>query len=321
MKSDEPRDRRPKAALVTEDSFAALVRAFKESPKFRAYGEATQELWGRELDFAARPDCLGALSRSEIRPALVQAFMDGLEGRPGKQAASLSAIRQLEKWAVVRDLLPRQITLGVETEESDGGHIPWSEQQVTYAEMHLPPHLSRVITLAANTGQRGSDLIRMSWSDIELFQGIEGIKVHQKKTGREVWVPITSPLAAAMRTWERRPTPFLTRAGGRLWTRRKLTEAWTYQRKNNALFASYRLCGPDEDRPLVLHGLRGHACVRLLRAGANTRQIADMVGMSEDMVAHYTRFSVQRENAAAAVYHLERTIRERNFDKSKSEAG
>lgn len=313
-------DERRKIVLVTEDSFAALVRAFKAHPKFTNYSQATQDLWGRELDFAARPDCLGALSRHEIRPALVQAFFDGLTGRPGKQAAALAAIRQLEKWAVVRDLLPRQITLGVETEDSDGGHIPWSAEQVAFAEATLAPHLARVITLAANTGQRGSDLIRMGPTDVETYNGIDGINVHQKKTGREVWVPITSTLAAAMRTWERRPGPFLTRADSRPWTRRQLTDAWSYQRDTNPAFASYRLCGPDKDRPLVLHGLRGHACVQLLRAGANTRQIADMVGMSEDMVAGYTRFSVQRENAAAAVVHLERTIRERNFDKSKTGA-
>lgn len=322
MKSENPPSERPIAARVTEDSFAALVRAFKTSPKFQGYGESTKEMWGRELDFAARPDCLGALGRHEIRPSLVQAFMDGLSGRPGKQAAALSAIRQLEKWAVVRDLLPRQITLGVETEDSDGGHIPWTEQQVAYAEKNLPPHLSRVITLAANTGQRGSDLIRMGWPDIELFQGIEGINVVQQKTKRQVWVPITSDLAAAMKTWDRsRALPFLTRADTRLWTRKKLTEAWTYQRERNPLFKSYRLCGPENDRPMVLHGLRGHACVRLLRAGANTRQIADMVGMSEEMVATYTRFSVQRENAVAAVIHLERAIRERNFDKANKGAG
>lgn len=313
-------DERPKVALVTEDSFAALVRAFKVHPKFTKYAQATQDLWGRELDFAARPDCLGALSRGELRPALVQAFIDGLSGRPGKQAAVMAALRQLEKWAVVRDLLPRQITLGVETEDADGGHVPWTAEQVAFAERNLPPHLSRVVTLAANTGQRGSDLIRMGWMDIELFQGIEGINVHQKKTGRDVWVPITSTLAAAMRRWEKRAEPFLVRADGRLWTRKALTEAWTYQRETNAAFASYRLCGPDLDRPLVLHGLRGHACVVLVRAGANTRQISDMVGMSEEMVKSYTKLSEQRQNAVAAVIHLERTIQERNFDKSNKGA-
>lgn len=311
-----PQDERRKVVLVTEDSFAALVRAFKVSPKFTGYAEATQELWGRELDFAARPDCLGALARHEIRPSLVQAYFDGLTGLPGKQAAALSALKQLEKWAVVRDLLPRQITLGVETEDSDGGHVPWSAEQVSFAETNLPPHLTRAITLAANTGQRGSDLVRMGWTDIETYEGIEGVNVRQKKTGRDVWVPIASPLAAAMRTWERRPGPFLLREDSRPWTRKALTAAWTYQRDTNSTFTSYRLCGPDLDRPLVLHGLRGHACVVLLRAGANTRQISDMVGMSEEMVAGYTRLSLQRDNAVAAVHHLERTIRERKIDKS-----
>jgi DNA-binding CsgD family transcriptional regulator len=67
----------------------------------------------------------------------------------------------------------------------------------------------------------------------------------------------------------------------------------------------------------VLHGLRGVACVRLKRAGAATAQIADMVGMSEAMVANYCRFSIQKANAAAAVILLERTISERKLDKSK----
>lgn len=302
---------------VSEDSFAALVRAYKASPKFGNYAQATRDLWGRELDYAAGPEYLGALKCSEIKPSLVQAYFDGLTGFPGKQAAALAAIKQLEKWAVVRDLLPRQITIGVETEDSDGGHVPWSADQVAIAEATLPPHLARVITLAANTGQRGSDLIRMGWSNLETYEGIEGLSIRQKKTGRDVWIPIASPLAAAMRTWgERRAAPFLTREDGRLWTRKALTAAWTYQRETNPAFVSYRLCGPDLDRPLVIHGLRGHACVVLLRAGANTRQIADMVGMSEDMVKGYTKLSLQRENAVAAVHHLERTIRERNFDKS-----
>jgi hypothetical protein len=52
-----------------------------------------------------------------------------------------------------------------------------------------------------------------------------------------------------------------------------------------------------------------------MRAGANTRQIADMVGMSEPIVGRYCRFSVQRENASAAVLHLDRTFRERNSAK------
>jgi integrase len=282
---------------VTENCFAALVRAFKGSPKFLSLRPASQALLGRELDFACRPTLLGAVLVDEIRPALVQQYLDGWNDKPGKQAAALAAFKMLEKWAVVRDLLPRSITLGVETGKPTGGHIPWTDEQVRIAEQHARPDLARVITLGANTGQRGSDLVRMGWGDIESFRGRDGINVKQVKTGREVWCPILEPLAKAMATWERRPGPFLLTPWGLPWERQQLTEAWNYERRHNPALSDLR--------KLVLHGLRGHACVRLYGAGCTTKQVADMVGMSEPMVARYTRLSVQKENALAVVLKLE----------------
>ncbi len=314
MTQDEPR---PKAARVTDGCFAAVVRDFMSSTKFTGdnYSPATRELWGRYLMFASRPDCLGALSVQTIRPALVQAYIDGLSGSPGVQAATMSALKQLEKWAIVRDIIPRAITTGVETEESNGGHTPWAEEHVALVEKYGRADIARVVTLGANVGQRGSDLVRMGWSDVEHYNGNDGINVTQKKTGRKIWVPITSTLAAAMATWEKLPGPFLKKLDGHPWTREQLTAAWIRHRDSNPNLEPLRRAG------LVIHGLRGHACERLLRAGANTRQISDMVGMSEPMVKNYTKFSDQRENATAAVYHLERTDRERPLNKLRRNAG
>jgi hypothetical protein len=70
-----------------------------------------------------------------------------------------------------------------------------------------------------------------------------------------------------------------------------------------------------------MHGLRGTAVVRLRRAGAPVLQICDMVGMSPQMVTRYCRYSVQRENALAAVHILDRTAGERSRDKAKKNAG
>jgi integrase len=211
----------------------------------------------------------------------------------------------------VRELLPRQITLGVEIGESDGGHIPWTDAQVAAAELHCRPDLARVVTLAANTGQRGSDLVRMCPTDIENYNGLDGINVTQQKTGRKIWVPILSPLARAMETWKRQPGPFLRRPNGLPWSRKDLSNHWERERDRNPHLAEHSAA------PLVLHGLRGHACVRLKRAGATAMQIADMVGMSVGMVERYCRFSVQRENASAAILHLERTFTERRDDISR----
>jgi integrase len=295
---------------LSDNSFAALVRSYKDSAAFKGLAPASRALWGRELDWASRPNCLGAVPLEAIRPALVQGYLDGWDDSPGKQAAALTAFKALERWAVVRDLLPRPITTGVETGKPRGGHTPWTEAQVELGERYANPALSRAITLGAHTGQRGSDLIRMGPTDIETYNGVAGINVTQQKTGRQVWIPINSTLAAAMATWERRPGPFLLKPMGKPWTREALTHAWIWEREHNQKLEELRTPG------LVLHGLRGHACVRLRRSGATPMQIADMVGMSVPMVEKYCRLSAQKENASAAVIHLERTIKDRKDDRT-----
>jgi integrase len=307
-------DPRPKLALITEDKFSALVRLFMspanpkwEQPPPKGYTEGTKELWGRELKRMAQPELMGDYSLFEIRPSLVQAYFDGIADRPGKQSTAISALKQLERWAIVRDLLPRDITKGVEIGHSDGGHVPWTDEMVARGEKYAKPEIARAITLAANTGQRGSDLIRLSPTDIEVYEGREGFNLTQKKTGRKVWVPITAALAEAMRGWERRPGPYLLRSDGRPWGRKDLTERYTYERDHNRMLEELKRAG------LVLHGLRGTACVRLRRAGVSESGIASMVGMSIEMVAHYCRFAVQRDDALAAVLRLERNTRERDL--------
>jgi integrase len=139
----------------------------------------------------------------------------------------------------------------------------------------------------------------MCWTDVEVYEGVEGINVIQKKTGRPLFVPIIEPLGRAMASWERRPGPFLLNPQGQPWLRERLSEQWTYERNHNEALR------PLRDAGLVLHGLRGHACVRLYRAGCTTKEVAELVGMSEPMVARYTRKSVQKENALAAILRLE----------------
>jgi integrase len=303
------RPERKRARKITDQQFAAVIRAFINSPKWEGYEPSTRDVWGRELRRAEGPDMLGGLSVHVIRPALVQAYMDGLSDRPGKQAAALAALKQVEKWAIVRDLLPFPITTGVEFERSHDGHKPWADEHVEIAERDARPDLARVVTLAANTGQRGSDLVRMRWTDIEIYNGREGINVTQQKTGKQIWIPITHELAAALARWERQPGPILRNSQGGAWSRKSLSTAWDRERDGNEALRS--LAG------LVLHGLRATACVRLARAGATSRQVADMVGMSEQMVSRYLRFSVQRENASAAVLHLDRTFSERSLGVAK----
>lgn len=287
--------------MIKGGTFAAVIRSFMTSPKFDKLARSTRTSYAYLLGLAERPDTLGAVPVEMIRPALVQAFLDGLADRPATQRYARSALKAVEKWATVRDLLPYPITTGVEVLGSDGGYEPWTDDQVKLAERHARPHIARIITLGSNTGQRGSDLIKMRWSDIEEYKGRMGINVIQKKTGLPIWIPFTQDLTQAVATWERRPTFIALKEDGMPWSRQQLSDAWLWERNNNPALA------PLEAAGLVLHGLRSTAVVRLRRAGAGVLQICDMVGMSPQMVNRYTRFAKQRDNAIAALHYLDRT--------------
>ena len=88
------------------------------------------------------------------------------EDTPGQQQNFRAVLVTIDKWAAPREMLLRSITFGVKVVGHDGGHLPWTDPQVELAQQHARPDLARVITVAVNTGQRGSDIVRMRLSDI-----------------------------------------------------------------------------------------------------------------------------------------------------------
>lgn len=296
---------------IKPQSFAALINDFLASAKFKSLSGETQKLVRRYLLQAQHPETLGAYAAIVMRPALVQAHLDIYANRPGAQQNVKTSLGYLEKWALVRDRLSQPIIRGTECVGSNGGHVPWTNAQVVLAEEHAKPEIARIITLASNTGQRGSDLYRMHPKDIETIDGRPGINVLRQKNGdwQPIWIPMTEPLIAAMKTWERRAAPFLLHPSGRPWKdRQELTMAWTRERDRNPHLK-------DACAGLVLHGLRATAIVRLRRAGCTPMEISSMVGLSVQMIERYCRFADQKQNAMAALDRLQGTGQEQEHNK------
>src|SRR5215813_6906683 len=233
-------------------TFATVVRAYLSSPKFDSLAKSTRVGYRYLLGLAEQPETLGAYPVDVIRPALVQAFLDGLADPPAQQKNA--------QWALVRDL-PYPITTGTEAPGGTGGYEPWTDEQVKLAERCCKPYLARVITLGSNTGQRGSDLVKMRWSDIEEYEGRPGINVIQKKTGLVIWIPFTQELIKAIAAWERRPTFILLKEDQTPWTREQLSDHWLRARDTKPALA------PLKEAGLVLHGLRATAVVSFRRSG------------------------------------------------------
>jgi len=302
------RTKRMRRGVPTEGTFAGVLRAFEDSPDFPRH-PATAANYSRVIRWAEA--VLGRYSTLDtvngIRPKLVLAALDQLAETPGQQVNARAILVTIDKWAVPREHLLQPITYGVKVKGRIEGHDPWTDPQVALGQQHARPDLARVITIAVNTGQRGSDIVRMRLTDIceekhpITGRSYPGINVVQKKTGLRLWVPFTDEIAAAVETWRREIRPpwlLVTQQDGTPFERNDLSVAWGVERARNEALATLK------DAGLVLHGLRGTCVVRLRKAGASTLQIGNMIGMSPPMVARYSRFADQIDMGLAAVHYL-----------------
>lgn len=249
----------------------------------------------------------GDLPMKGLRPVHVQAVMDGLASMPGKANNFLAAMRAFSTWARVRDQAEQSLTEGVKPYATDGGHKPWTPEQIDAALTQLTGVIRRGVILYMYTGMRGSDAVRLGWTDID--DG--GFALRTQKRKRHVWCPIVPELAAEMATWERRPGPFLLQEGGRADGRR-------YTRK---LFSVHFREARDRIPTLsdvTLHGLRCTAVIRLRRAGLSTGQIGDIVGMSLATIERYCRFADRKASGQAALVTLNRTSGEQSCKTSEN---
>src|SRR5260370_36439135 len=140
--------------------------------------------------------------------------------------------------------------------------------------------------LCLYTGQRGSDVVRIGFTDID--EG--GFSVCQRKTKREVWCPIVPELAAEIATWEKRPGPFLHQTNGKPYTRKLFWEHFDLARADIPELAG-----------VTLHGLRCNAAIRLRRAGLSVGALRDLAWMRLATLARYCRFAGRYSSGHAAV--------------------
>lgn len=277
---------------VATDTIAALLDAYLTAPAFLGLGEGTQDQYRRALKLAR--SAWGALPAKGLRPVHVRAVMDGLADQPGKANNFLGTMRALSAWARARDFVEHSLTEGVKPYPKVNGHKPWTDAQIACAHENFTGAVRRGVMLALYTGQRGSDVVRLGWTDVD--DG--GFRLRQRKTKRGVWCPIVPELADEMATWEKRPGPFVTLPDGSVYERKLLSKHFAAARDEFPVM-----------KGTTLHGLRSTAVIRLRREGLSTGQIGDIIGMSLAMIERYCRFADQKTGGQAALLQINRNAR------------
>lgn len=284
---------------VAGGTLAKVMELYKTSPEFLKLAANTRH----HYDYAFRQAfvIMGKIPVEELRPSLMQKFLDKFSGTPAMQAKIRAAFVALETWSMVRDHLPREIMKGTKAPGGGGAREPWPDDLIALAVKHTREPLPTIILLAAFSGQRLSDVAQMRWQDILTREGHRGIELKQRKTGLGLWVPLTKeldrlfPVGGGIGHLVPQPngSPYKGTTLSTMW--------WRERNRNRALEPLKRL-------GLSLHGLRASLVIKLRLKGANELEIESFVGMSRQMVRRYSRRADQAKQAIAALERLQNNV-------------
>ena len=168
---------------------------------------------------------------------------------------------------------------------SDRSEIIWTDADISQLRQHCSPEVARVVDLAAHTGLRVGDLVRLAWSHV----GDDAIIVTTGKSRhqREAIIPLYDDLRAILAHIPRCSPVILTNTRRRPWTVNGLASSFGDAKK---------LAWPKGDN-LHFHDLRGTAATKFYLSGLTTREIAEIMAWEEDTVDRIIRRYVGRDAA------------------------
>jgi integrase len=229
----------------------------------------------------------------------VIALMGAMADRPGAANMLLKRLRILLRFGIDLGWLKDDPTIRVKGYRSKELHT-WTEAEIAAFEVRCPEGSKQRLAFALllYSGQRGSDVRKMVWTDIVGAT----IRVAQQKTGTKLVLPLHPDLQALLAIAPRKHATILAT---------ELGVAFSPKGFGNFISAAIRAAGlPARCKA---HGLRKAAARRLADAGCTTKHIAAITGhKSLAEIERYTRAADQESLAREAVAKLKRGEQKEN---------
>jgi integrase len=283
--AEQKAPREPRKAVVT-GSIADLLLRYYASPHYLALKPVTRGNYRRILErFAAehghRP--IKGMTREHV--AII---IGRMADRPGAAIVLLKRIKTLVRFAMEIGWLTTDPTHRMRSYRSTEIHT-WSEDEIRQFQERWPIGSKQRLAFALHlfTGQRRSDVHRMTWGD---YDGA-AIKVVQQKTGAKLTIAVHPDLKAILDQTPKRGVAILLTEYGK-----PFTVAGYGQWMSDAIRKA------ELPERCVLHGLRKAAARRLAEAGCSARQIMAITGhKSLEEAERYTRAADQERLAKDAI--------------------
>jgi integrase len=289
-------------------TFDRLTQGYFSSTEFLSLAPSTQAAYRRVIDRWVHDEKIGHRRVDQMRREHVSKMIAKRASTPAAANDLLKKISILVQFAIDNGWRTDDPTLRIKKFANGDGHHTWTEEEIAIFERHWPAGSRErmAFALLVHTGQRLSDVVRMSWRDIS-DDGC--ITVRQQKTKEQLDVPILPGLKILLDAWpkdqmlllvDRRGKPFTAAAFGK-WMADNIAEAKL----------------PDR---CVTHGLRKAAARRMAEAGCSARRIMAWTGhKSLAEIERYTQAAEQKSLAKEAAKQM--TAQSENKESLKGSTG
>lgn len=293
--------KRGRALVPTETTIASLITSYGQSSRFTERSPRTRADYLKVMDYLR-----GKIGQRDVaaltRPLVLEAMeMNHAKGRTRfanyiGQVASLLCEHAVDLgWLQIN---PVKGLRHLKTpQDRTRPHEPWPDWAVARFRESASPEARLAFEIGIGSVQRPADWTKFRWSD---FDGA-ALHVRQNKTGKELVIPCTAALRAALEGAPKRGLTILAREHGR----------------PHDYFSLARMMHKERDRlgllAYDLHALRYLGVMDLAWAGCDDEEIAAISGQSLRMVKKYAgkaRQIMRARQASAKRDLLKRTDNE-----------
>ena len=270
--------------------FKSLVTLYKASNDYKRLADLTRENWAPWLDRIS--DYFGELRVAQfdrpekIRP-VIRRWRNQWADKPRTADFGMQVLSRVCSHAV--DPLGKLASNPCEgikqLYNSDRSEIIWTDSDIATLKKTCSPEIAHAVDLAAHTGLRLSDLLRLSWSHV----GDDAITLSTGKSRgrREAIIPLYDDLRKLLKRIPKNSTTILTNSRRRPWTADGFGSSFNTAKKEAGI----------GHKDLHFHDLRGTAATKFYIAGLSIRVIAEILAWSEDQVERIIRRYVARAAA------------------------
>lgn len=276
------------ASRVAPDGkrFRSAVTLYKASEAYQALADSTKRNWAPWLDRIS--DHFGELSvaqfdRAErIRP-VIRKWRAKFADKPRTADYGMQVLSRILAYCV--DPLGKIASNPCEgikqLYSGSRSEIIWTDSDIAHLKKTCSVEIAHAIDLAAHTGLRLGDLLKLSWSHV----GEDAIVVRTGKTRSEAIIPLYDALRDVLARIPRRSPVILTNSRNRPW------------QGFGASFTKAKATAWPQGENLHFHDLRGTAATKFYIAGLSIREIAEIMGWEETAVEKIIRRYVGRQAA------------------------